>query len=192
MANVDFDAVLLAGPQGSGKGTQGRLLAQKLGFFFWEMGAILRATLAEGTPLAERLSIINQGILLPDDLLLEVVKQKIDAIPAGQGIVFDGIPRRIAQADFLLDYLKQKNMRPITLFIDLPREDSLRRMAGRAEKEGRADDTPEGIATRLRYYDEAVRPAIEYLRGKTRFVQIDGRPPVDEVTKNIDAALGLK
>ncbi len=188
---MDFDVVFVAGPQGAGKGTQGKLLAEKLGFFFWDTGVILREIIREGGPLREKVSVSNQGTLLSDEVIIEVLKTRLPAIPPDQGIILEGVPRRMGQADFLLDYLKEKGKRVTTVFINLPREESLRRLLLRAKKEGRADDTPEGIETRLRYYDEVIKPTIEYLREKTTFVEIDGSLSVPEVAKNINAALGL-
>ena len=94
---MDFDTIFLLGPQGSGKGTQGKLLAARLGFFYWEMGGILREILKEtpDTPLAKKVSVINQGTLLSDELIIEVSKQKLATIPPDKGIIFDAIPRRI-------------------------------------------------------------------------------------------------
>ncbi len=189
---MDFDTVLVLGPQGSGKGTQGKLLAEKLGFLFWEMGGILREIEAGDTPLAKKISVMDQGVLLTDELIIEVAKAKLATIPADRGIIFDGIPRRMGQAEFLVNFLKgQKRKKPVTVFLELPREETFKRLLLRAQKEGRADDTPEGINERLRAYEEATVPMIEYLKKETTFITIDGRPSIEEIEKNIDAALGI-
>ncbi len=190
---MDYDAIFMIGPQGSGKGTQGKRLAEKLNFFFWEMGGVLREILKEKTPLAEKVSIINQGVLLTDDLIIEVLKEKLNAIPRERGVIFDGVPRRLGQAEFLLDFLKNERgkKRFATIAIDLPREETFKRLSIRAQKEGRADDTPEAIDSRLRQYEEAIQPTLAYLRKETTFIPIDGLPPVEEVAKAVDAALGI-
>lgn len=189
---MDFDAVLVLGPQGSGKSTQGKRLAGRLDFLFWDMGDILRKMIQESGPLAEKISVINRGTLLPDDLIVEVAKMRLANVPHGRGIVFDGLPRRVGQARFLIEFLKgQQRKRPVTVFIDVPREVSIARLTRRGNIEKRPDDTPEGIAERLRFYDETMQPVIAYLKEETRFLMIDGRPPVEEIEKNIDAALGL-
>ncbi len=188
---MDFDVIFITGPQGAGKGTQGKRLAEKLGFFFWEMGEILRDMLKENTPLSKKLLAINRGTLLPDDVIFEVLKEKLGMVPPGQGIIFDGVPRRLGQAEFLLQLLRGQKKKLATIFIDVPREVSLNRILLRAKKENRVDDTPEAIATRLRYYDEVVKPTIVYLEKETTFTRVDGRPTIDEIEKNIDAALGL-
>lgn len=187
-----IDAVLIAGPQGSGKGTQGKLLANKLGFLLWDMGVILREMSRENTPLAKKLSVINQGTLLTDEVIIEVAKERLALTPSDRGIVFDGLPRRLGQAEFLVAFLRAQGRKNIvTIFIDLPREESIQRLLLRAKKEGRVDDTPEAIETRFRYYDEAMKPTIDYLRRETRFIQVDGRPSVAEIAKHINAALGI-
>lgn len=189
---MEYDAIFMIGPQGSGKGTQGKRLAEKLGFFFWEMGGVLRGILKEHTPLAEKVSVINQGILLTDDLIIEVLKEKLNAIPASQGIIFDGVPRRLGQAEFLLNFLHERGKSKfVTLALDLPKEETFARLSLRAQKEGRADDTPEAIESRLRQYEEAIQPTLDYLKQKTHFVSIDGRPPMEEVAQAIDTALHI-
>ncbi len=191
---MDFDIIFLTGPQGCGKGTQGRRLAEKLGFFFWDTGAVLREVVAEGTDLGKRVGdLINNGIFLPDEMLIEVAEHRLLKIPEGQGIIFDGVPRRIGQANFLLDFLAnvRKQAKMVTLLIDLPREESLKRILRRAEIEKRVDDTPAAIEKRLNFYEETIKPTIDFLKTKTTFIEVDGRPPVEEVAKAIDAALDL-
>jgi len=189
---MDFDTIFMLGSQGSGKGTQGRLLAEKLGFFYWDMGAILREISKEDTPLGKEVSVIDQGVFLTDEQIIRVAKERLATISPTQGIIFDGLPRRLGQAQFLLDFLKgQKRKKPVSIFLDLPREEAIHRMQLRAQKEGRADDTPEGIEARLHFFEEVIRPIIEYLKTESTFITIDGRPSVPEIEKNIAVALGL-
>src|SRR5580698_1415570 len=103
----NYDAIFMTGPQGSGKGTQDKRLAAKLDFFLWDTGAILRQILTEKTPLAEKVSIINSGKFLSDELLIEVLKDRLAAVPQSKGIIFDGVPRRMGQAEFLLGWLRE-------------------------------------------------------------------------------------
>lgn len=190
---MDFDAIIILGPQGSGKSTQGKRLAEKLGFFFWDTGEVLRDIYKKGGPLAEKLAPgMEHGVLLSDEIIIEVLQERLPALSPTQGVIFDGVPRRLGQGQFLLEFLKgQKRKRPVTVFVDVPREVSHERLLRRASIEKRADDTPEAIAERLRAYDETMRPVMEYLRAETTFITIDGRPSVEEIEKNIDAALGL-
>src|SRR5690349_16705033 len=99
---MDFNVIFVAGPQGCGKGTQGKKLAEKLGFLFWGMGGMLRAILKEGGPLAAKIQVIDDGTLLSDELIIEVLKERLPAVPPGKGIIFDGVPRRLGQAEFLI------------------------------------------------------------------------------------------
>jgi adenylate kinase len=158
------------------------------------MGGMFREVLEKSTDqeLIKKVLPQNQGVLLPDEVVVEVLKERIAAIAPTQGIIFDGVPRRMGQADFLLDFLHGQNRKPVvTLFINIPREESVRRMMLRATKEGRADDTPEGIDLRLKQYEEVIKPTLEYLKGKTRFFEIDGMPSIDVVERNVDAVLGI-
>ncbi len=179
-------AIIFIGPQGSGKGTQGKLLAKAKGYFYWEMGGILRETAKQNTPLGQKVkNLVDNGILLPDDLLYEVVENQLKLI-AGQNVIFDGIPRRLAQAKFLIDYLKTQNITTIiTLFVSLPREASLSRLLKRAETENRADDTKEKIELRLKQYETETMPVLDFLKQQSTFFEINGNQPIEVVTTDI-------
>lgn len=190
---MNIDAIFFIGPQGSGKGTQAKILAQKLNFFYWEMGGMLRAMRNEESALAKKVvGLIDQGVLLSDELLLEVVKSKLKQIPEGQGVIFDGIPRRLGQAEFLLGALKEQGrIHYVTLFIDLPKEESLNRLLLRAKTENRPDDTKEKIEFRLQQYYQDTLPVIDYLKQHSKFFAIDGQPPIEDVSKEIENKLEL-
>lgn len=190
---IDIDAFIFIGPQGSGKGTQAHLLCEKLGFYYWGMGDILRETASQDTDFGRKIkNLIDAGHLLDDQTLLEAVQEKLDTLTKEKGIVFDAIPRRMGQAEFLLNHLAAigKN-RVATIFLDVTRDVSVERLMRRARIEGRADDTPEAINFRLKQYEEATVPVIDYLKTRTKFFDINGNPSVDVVTKEINAALGL-
>jgi len=190
---MNMDTIFFIGPQGSGKGTQAKRLAERLGFFYWEMGAIAREVSKEDSEIGRRAKEMHDsGVLFPDDFLIEIVKLRLSRIPAEQGLIFDGIPRRIGQAEFLLDHLKATNHTAmVTVFIDIPHEDSINRLLLRAEREKRPDDTREKIEFRLKQYEENTVPVLDYLRQHTNFITIDGRPAIDEVTAAINSALQL-
>lgn len=188
---IDFDAIFFIGPQGSGKGTQAKLLAEKTGFFYWEMGQIFRDIAKSGTELGNQIgSLIDQGVLLGDDLWLQVVKQKLSELPATKGVIFDGVTRRLGQAQFLLDNLRLLHYKNFaTIFITLPKEESIKRLLLRAKIEGRKDDTKEAIEFRLQQYEHDTVPVLDYLKESTEFITINGLPPIDEVTDQINKSL---
>jgi adenylate kinase len=189
---MDFDIIFVAGPQGSGKGTQGKRLAARLGFFFWGMGGILRDIMTQKSALALRIANMDEGELLPDEPIIEVLKARLPSLSGEKGIVFDGVPRRLGQADFLIPFLRaQGHKKMATLFLDLPREESIRRLLARAEHENRVDDTPEGIETRFRYYDEEMLPTLDFLRKETTFITIDATLSIEAIEQNIIKALGI-
>lgn len=190
---MELNTIFFIGPQGSGKGTQAKILAKRLNFFYWEMGGILRQTANEPTDLGKEIkNMIDNGILLPDEMLCKIVASKLNQINANQGVIFDGIPRRIAQAEFLLKFLREQGRQIFTtLFINLPKEESLNRLLKRAEVEKRADDTKEKIEIRLKQYHTDTMPVLEYLKKETKFIEIDGRPSIEDVGNIINSYLNI-
>ncbi|MDE2312074.1 MAG: nucleoside monophosphate kinase [Patescibacteria group bacterium] len=190
---MELNTIFFIGPQGSGKGTQARILAQKLGFFYWEMGGILRQVAQEDSDLGKRVkNLIDNGVLLNDEQLYEVVDSRLGKIGAGQGVIFDGIPRRVGQAEHLMAFLKKQGRTNfVTLFIDLPKEETFQRLLKRAQIEGRKDDTKEKIEFRLQQYQQDTLPVLDYLKQQTQFFTVDGQPSVEEVTQKINQVLGL-
>ena len=189
----NIDAIFFIGPQGSGKGTQAKLLAQKLGFFYWEMGAIFREIANQDGELGKKVAeAINHGIYLDDETTLAIVKEKMATMSQDQGIIFDGLPRRVSQGEYLLPFLKSIGKgKWMTIFLDLPHDESVGRLLHRAETEGRKDDTKESIERRLAQYTAETIPVLDYLRSRTTFLTINGRPPIAAVTEEIDKQLGL-
>lgn len=189
---MNFEIIFIVGPQGSGKGTQGKRLADKLGFFFWGMGGILREIQGQDIQFAEKIEILNRGTLLPDEVIIDILQQRLAHVPTSQGIVFDGVPRRIGQAEFLVPFLRGRGYQAMaTVFIDLPRPESIRRLSLRAQSEQRVDDTPDAIERRFEYYDQTMPAVVEYLTRETTFVKVDGSAAIGDVEKSVDAALGM-
>lgn len=190
---MDFDTIIFIGPQGSGKGTQAKLFSEKLGFFYLGTGAMLREIAAQDDELGKKVGeIINQGKLLDDETIFKVVEERVATVPEGKGIIFDGIPRRLAQAEHLMDFLKTVNRgRAATIFLSLPHDESVNRLVKRAEIEGRKDDTRERIEFRLEQYEKETVPVLDYLKTTTQFFGIDGTPPPDGVTQEIAKALNV-
>lgn len=190
---MDFDAIIFIGPQGSGKGTQAKLFADKLGFFYLGTGAILRDIATHDDELGKRVGeVINQGRLLDDATIFKVLEEKVVLLPRREGIVFDGFPRRLAQAEYLMPFLASDNKhRVATIYLMLPHDESVNRLVKRAVMEGREDDTREHIEFRLRQYEEETVPVLDYLKAKTQFFEIDGTPSPSDVSRAIAKALGV-
>ncbi|HYF05076.1 MAG TPA: nucleoside monophosphate kinase [Patescibacteria group bacterium] len=190
---MKYHAIILIGPQGSGKGTQAEFLKQATGFHLWIMGQVLRDMHGQTDELSVQITKMHDsGTLVPDNLLIEVVKQKINQLEVHKGIIFDGVPRRLGQAKFLLDFLKEKNIISVaTVFIDVPRNVTFERLSLRAAKEGRADDTPEKIEFRLKQYEGDTLPVLDYLKQVTDFFAINGDQSIEDVRKEIFKKLEL-
>jgi len=190
---MKLNTIFFIGPQGSGKGTQAKILAKHLDFFYWEMGGILRDVASQSSELGKKVkNLIDSGVLLTDDQLYEVVDNRLGEIAHDVGVIFDGIPRRVAQAEHLMKFLQKQGRKDFTtLFVNLPREESIARLLKRAEIEKRADDTKEKIEFRLKQYEEETLPVLDFLKQNSQFFEIDGTPSVEEVTKEINKVLSL-
>ena len=183
--------VVFFGPPGSGKGTQASRLASTLGIPQVSTGDLLRSNVARGTDLGKvARPIMESGALVPDDLVIRMLKERLEEPDAATGALFDGFPRTVPQADELDELLRIEG-RSLTavLFIDVPDPVIVERLVKRAEIEGRADDTPETVAARLRVYRDKTEPLAELYRKLGLFHRIDGDRPVDEVAFDVLATL---
>lgn len=188
-----FDAIFMLGPQGSGKGTQGKVLAKKINFYYWEMGAILREEAKKDTPFGRKVKgLIDAGHLLEDDELYRILQTELPEVIKHKRILFDGVPRRVGQGAFLIHYLTQNGFNKFaTVHIDVPKDESIKRLLERAHHEFRTDDTPEKIAYRLDLYEKETLPVLKFLKGVGEYYLIDGVGTVEEITERIDKALRL-
>lgn len=180
-------AIFLFGSQGSGKSTQGKFLTKELGYFDWNMGAMLRREAGSGSELGDRIKgLIEHGHLLDDNDLFAVLSSQLESVAAAPGAVFDGVPRRTNQAVRLMELLKQRGYdRFITVYINVPRMIAIERLMKRAEIEHRADDTPETINFRLKLFMDETWPMLEYLKTETTLLDIDGAPDIETVHASI-------
>ena len=183
--------VVFFGPPGSGKGTQASRLASTLGIPQISTGDLLRTNVAGGTGLGKIAKpIMESGALVPDDLVIRMLKERVEEPDAAGGALFDGFPRTVPQA-VALDKLLGEEGRSLTvvLFIDVPDAPIIDRLVKRAAIEGRADDTPETIGARLRVYREKTEPLAELYRQKGLFHRIDGDRSVEVVAADVLAAV---
>ena len=152
---------------------------------------MLREAMAAGTELGRRVKpIYDAGELVPDDLMIDLIRERIEQDDVEEGFVLDGFPRTMAQAEALDEMLREIE-RPITvvLQLDVPEDVCVERLSKRAAKEGRVDDTPDAIRTRLALYRRETEPVIEHYRAQGNLVVIHGDRPVDEVFGEIQDAL---
>jgi adenylate kinase len=183
--------LLLLGPQGSGKGTQARRISAEYGIPHIATGDKLRAAIASGTPLGlEVKPILDRGELVPDELMIDLIRERLEEPDAAEGFVLDGFPRTMPQAD-ALDSMLREIERELTVVFALQVSDEIciERLLKRAREEQRPDDTPEAIRTRLELYHRETEPLIEHYRtlGVLIPIHADGTP--NEVFAEIQAAL---
>ena len=179
--------VLIMGPPGSGKGTQAARIAERRGIAHISTGDMLRAAMVAGSELGQRVKeVVDRGDLVPDELMLELVLDRLGQPDAAAGFLLDGFPRTIAQAEALCAALEGERVLERIILLKVPEEILVARVLGR----GRVDDTEETIRHRLRVYRESTRPVLDVLEGKVDRVDIDGVGEIEEITARIEAALG--
>jgi adenylate kinase len=203
--------IVILGQQGSGKGTQAELIAQKFDLEHIDMGKALREVARQDTPLGKEIyEIINiENSLVPSRILREILSLKLASIPQKRGIIFDGVPRTMEQVQYLEEeLLSQGRSVDRVFFISIPKDESIRRISMRRvcgsckailimgkdlkSKEEkcpkcggavshREDDTPKGIKKRLEVFEKETRPVIDYYKKKNVLIEIDGQKPIKEV-----------
>jgi adenylate kinase len=183
--------VLLLGPQGSGKGTQAKRIQAEYGIPHIATGEILRDAIAAGSELGRRVKpIVESGRLVPDELMIDLIRERLGADDAQDGFILDGFPRTLAQAEALDEMLADIG-RDLSIVFGFQLDDQIgiERMRRRAEIENRKDDTPEAIAKRLELYHRETEPLIGHYRLHGNLVGIHADRTVDEVFAEIQEAL---
>jgi len=189
--------IILLGPPGSGKGTQAQLLVQRYGIVQLSTGEMLRAAVAAGTPVGLRAKeIMASGGLVPDEVVVGIISDRIDQPDARNGFILDGFPRTVPQAEALDELLKHKHLK-LDAVIELRVNESalLNRVETRVAQmrergeEVRVDDTPEVLAKRLASYRSQTEPLIHYYSERRKLSTIDGMMAIDEVTRAIHRQL---
>ncbi|MDX6489957.1 MAG: adenylate kinase [Gaiellaceae bacterium] len=183
--------ILLLGPQGAGKGTQGKLISHEHGLPHIATGDILRSAISAGTELGRRAEpLLNAGQLVPDEIMIGLIRERLAHEDTERGFVLDGFPRTAVQAEALDEMLSEID-RPLGVAFEfqLPEEMAVQRLLLRAEEEGRADDTPQAIRTRLGLYKAQTAPLVEHYRARGILVPLHADRPVDEVFEEIQQAL---
>lgn len=184
-------AIIIMGPQGSGKGTQGKILAKKHNLYRFDMGSILRDEVVNQTQYSQTISrYIDNGLYLPDNFLIEVLDEKLEDISKNNSMVFDGVPRKPKQAKFLINYLNHHSFNKIiTIYIDIPEKETMKRLLLRAKTENRKDDTPGKIKTRLQQNIAETLPILGFLKKESILHKISGLGNVGEVSQRIEETI---
>jgi adenylate kinase len=180
--------VLLLGIQGSGKGTQAKRIASEYDSPHVATGDILRKAIEDGTPLGKQVEdILARGDLVPDATMIDLIRERL---AESEGFVLDGFPRTMAQAEALDDMLAEIN-RPldVVFVLQVPDEVARERLAKRALEEGRADDTPAAIDTRIATYHRETEPIVEHYRTTGKLVPLHAGRTIEEVWREISEAL---
>jgi len=183
--------LVLLGPPGAGKGTQGHRLSERYSIPAISTGDILRAAVRKGTLLGrEAKSYMDRGALVPDEVMLGIVHERLAQDDIEGGFILDGFPRTVAQAEALTQ-LSEEQQRPIehVISIEVPQEELLQRLAGRRQLEGRRDDTDEAIRHRLEVYERETAPLIDYYRRQGLLRCIVGVGTIDEIFQRIAVVL---
>ena len=183
--------LLLLGAPGSGKGTQAARLKDSLGVPHISTGDLLRAEVAAGSKLGlEAKEVMARGELVSDAILLGMLEDRFSRPDTANGFILDGYPRNLAQADALGQLLERIGQNfDAAVQLDVPTDLLVDRIAGRAKAEGRADDSPESVRTRLKVYDDQTAPVIDFYRQKGQLTVIDGVGDLDDVFARIIEAI---
>ena len=185
--------ILLLGPPGSGKGTQGALLATRSGLPKFATGDLLRDAVKRGTPLGlQAKAVMEAGQLVSDDLIMAVVREELAKPEAADGVIFDGVVRTVPQAEGVERLLAERGRRMnYVLFFDVPDEEILARLERRRTIEGRADDDPTAVATRLKAYREQTAPVLAWYEARGAVHRIPAVGSVEEIAESVREVVGV-
>jgi adenylate kinase len=183
--------IVLFGPPGSGKGTQSEKIIDKYGLVHLSTGDLLRAEKANKTELGLRAQdIMQRGELVPDEIVIGMIENRIDDAPDPEGFIFDGFPRTVEQAGALDGLLEKRGMEiSFMVSLDVDRQELIDRLLKRGQEQGREDDTLEVIENRIKVYEDQTFPVMEYYKGTGKYRGVNGMGSIDEIFDRITRVL---
>lgn len=185
--------LIFLGPPGAGKGTQAKIFLDRSGIVQISTGDILRASVAKGTELGKQAkSFMDKGELVPDSVVIGIIEQRIQEDDCAKGFILDGFPRTLEQAralDAILSKLKIELDHVVNF--EVPDEELVKRLLGRAEQEGRSDDNPESIRNRLQIFKDKTQPLIQYYTDKKILRHINGLGTTAEIAASVEKVVGV-
>lgn len=191
--------LILFGPPGSGKGTQSANIIEKYGLIHLSTGDLLRSEISAKTPLGlEAQKVMDQGLLVPDEVVIGMISSKLDANPEARGFIFDGFPRTTAQAEALDKLLAlKKTAISAVLSLEVPEDELVRRLLERGQTSGRSDDASEDVVKKriVEYHNKTAPVADHYAKyGKLKKIRGEGTIEniFDSLSKEIDDLMGVR
>ena len=183
--------IVIFGAPGSGKGTQSERIVEKYGINHISTGDVLRAEIKNGTELGKTAKgYIDQGQLIPDELMIDILASVFDSFKDSKGVIFDGFPRTIAQAEALKKMLAERGQ-DVTVMVDLevPEDELMTRLIKRGKDSGRADDNEETIKKRLHVFHSQTAPLIDWYKNEKKYQHINGLGTMDGIFADICEAV---
>ena len=183
--------IVIFGAPGSGKGTQSERIVEKYGINHISTGDVLRAEIKNGTELGKTAKgYIDQGQLIPDELKIDILASVFDSFKDSKGVIFDGFPRTIAQAEALKKMLAERGQDvSVMLDLEVPEDELMVRLIKRGKDSGRADDNEETIKKRLHVYHSQTSPLIDWYKNEKKYQHINGLGTMDGIFADICEAV---
>lgn len=183
--------IVIFGAPGSGKGTQSARIVEKYGVSHISTGDVLRAEIKKGSELGKvAKGYIDQGQLLPDALIIDILASVLDSLKDSRGVIFDGFPRTIPQAEVLKKMLSERGQDvSVMLDLDVPEDELIDRLIKRGQESGRADDNLETIKKRLTVYSEQTSPLKDFYKAEGKYQHINGVGSMDAIFDEIASVI---